>query len=119
MKKLNQRYCSEDTEEVESLSQEERGEVERVQKLIKESRENERQRLLANLDEFYYGHEVQLGIKLTVIADFCWLCPEDEAFGIYGSQAKEIPDNERDEKLEKYRVEMNAFTQFMKEKYFA
>ena len=85
MEKLNERYFSEDAEDVKLLSQEEIAKVQQVQKIIKESKENERQRLLKYLNEFYSGHEAEPGIKLTVIADFCWLCPEDEVFGIYSS----------------------------------
>ena len=74
-------------------------------------------RLMQLLDEFYEERKVSYDVRLLI-----------EKFGIYGNSwlknAGEIfqqirPKERKEKKLKRYQREMNDFTEFLKEKYFA
>ena len=110
----NTKYFDEDIEGKELLTQDERDEIKQLQARVKASKENERQRLLGFIAEFYPTRVVEPGIKLTV-SPFGWLCSEENI----DRDREERCDDDLEIKIEKYRAEMKAFTQFMKDKFFA
>lgn len=110
----NTKYFDEDIEGKELLTQDERDEIKQLQARVKASKENERQRLLGFIAEFYPTRVVEPGIKLTV-SPFGWLCSEENI----DRDREERRDDDLEIKIEKYRAEMKAFTQFMKNKFFA
>lgn len=114
----NTRYFDEAIEGKELLTQDERNEIEQLQNRIRVSKENERQRLLCFLAEFYSTRVVEPGIKLTVSPFIGWLCSSEVVDADRDEVKDETPVVELEAKLERYREEMIAFTQFMKNKFF-
>ena len=110
----NAKYFDEVIEGKELLTQDERDEIKQLQNRIRVSKENERQRLLGFIEEFYSKHNTEPGIRLTV-SSLGWLCSEENI----DRDREERLDDDLEAKLERYREEMIAFTQFMKDKFFA
>lgn len=118
IEKINTKYFDEAFKDMPLLTGEERNEIKKLQKAVKDSKESERQRLLAKIDEFYSTRNAEPGIRLTVEPLSCWLSSE-EVSGVSNDAIREkTSKNKPKVKLEKYRTEMNAFTDFLKVKFF-
>ncbi len=113
---LNKRVFGDNDESDPTLTPEELEEHRRVQDAMKAAVQAERQKLLKLLEEFYTNHEALPGIRLAVSSPRAWLRSEETIDIDTETIRTLVTEDALKTRLDLYRKEIEAFTDFLKQK---